>query len=436
MRATGSGFSACRGCLAGKIRTVVATVLLAAIMLPFPALAWDLSTIAQSLSADCWICDGVTVIGDIGLTSADAVFSAVSSGALQVAAILFALWGLALAASAFLPFRADPTLWNRGATRLLGFALLFSFLGEARMFWDYLFSPLIGLGMALTLGLQVASLSPDCGMPVLADGLAGAQAVLHAARCPLRAAQDLFVRGIVSGLAMVLGAGFSGWLDFMAVWSWPAHLIQALAGVGLSLVYLFGLVLFPFFFIDTVLRAVIVAMMAPLAALFWPFQSGRRVVGRAVEGLWLAALTLVFTAVASGLAAALIRKAFLHLDDGGGDWASLLSRLESGDLRLNIADQTYWMLLATGIVGIFMIRGARRMAASFGHASVSDFSGATSAVAVMAGWTARRAVGGADWVRAQAAVGRTGGRPTARPPLLRHVGGRAADGKDGAPPPA
>ncbi len=392
---------------------------LGGLMMSFAVAAWagDLQDVHARLSAGCWVCDGFAVIGDVGLDTAQRIFTAVSADAALLAGLLLALWGLVLAARTFLPFGIDKNLWNEGAARLLGFALLFCFLAGGEAFWDDVFVPIIATGVAISVRLFSALLPQSCPVAPFQAGLEGARQAMQSMDCPLAAVQDVFARGILTGLAMIIGAGLQSWLDLFAFWNWPARILQILAGEGLLAVYLFGFLLFPFFFIDALLRAVLIAMLAPAAILCWLFKATRRIAEKSLRGLWLSALTLVFSSVATGLVTTMLRRSFATIaiapapGAGGDDWSALIARLQSGDATLSLGDQAFWALLGIGIIAIFLIRGAQSMAAAFAGASAGEFSGGKSAGAVMAG------AGAFVLGRAAANVQRAGevsGRPSRR----------------------
>jgi hypothetical protein len=215
-------------------------------------------------------------------------------------------------------------------------------------------------------------------------------------RCPLALIEDVFTKGALTGVAMTLGATWHSWMDFVKIWTWPGQIVQALSGVVLALVYAFGFVMFPLFFVDAVLRAAIIAVIAPLAAALSLFPATRHVTGRALWDLAQSALTMVFASVAAGLASQGVAHVYTTLTTPDGsplsDWPTLIGELEAGRLKLSIFDQSYWAILAIGVITIFMIRGAARMAAALTGVSADNVSGARAGLAQLVGGGTRLTV--------------------------------------------
>jgi hypothetical protein len=312
---------------------------------------------------------------------------------LQLAALigmLMAIWLLFLAGRIFLPFGSEGNpalLWNQGVRKLFAFAVILGFLQSSQFFWDYLFMPIFSLGIGLSVQLLSQSSNLSCSVGPMGTGVAGAKAVLSSMGCPLTAIQDVYVRGLLTGVAMIFGVSWHHWMDFVKIWTWPGQFLQMLSGVVLCLVYAFGFVMFPLFFVDATLRAAILAILSPLAAALHLFSPTRPLTEQALWGLVQAALTMVFASVAAGLATQSVLFVYSSMTTSDGsrmtDWATLIGSLEAGDLKLSIFDQSYWSILAVGIVSIFMIRGAARMAAVLTGGSSGQFSGATAGLAVL-----------------------------------------------------
>ncbi len=415
-----------------------------AMLAPLPASAQMVQALSDTLVATCWACDTLDQITGTGVALGRQLFDLLAGEMRALVGLVMALWLLLFAGRAFLPFgpaAAAAALWNKGAKQLLRFALVLAALQGSDAFWDDLFVPVLSAGATLAARL-IAMAGGACAAP--SAGLDAATAVLQAMTCPLAGAQTQFSKGMVIGLAIVLGGGWHSLAEVLKVWQWPGQLVQILSGLALVAVYGFGFLVFPLLFLDTLLRAIIIAVVAPLALAGSLFRPTATITRKALWNLAQAAFTMIFAAIAVGIGTALLAVSYgrIATDDGTSlaDWPKLIEALESGNAKVGLFDQSYWMLLGVGVVLIFMLRQAGRMAAAFTGASAGDFSGAGSAIASMAGsaaWgvgaVAERAAGAVPVASLVTAVARRGGsdKPSgsaggARPPLAAAVAGPGA----------
>ncbi|PKU26309.1 hypothetical protein [Telmatospirillum siberiense] len=357
-----------------------------------PAMASDVEDLYGRLAGGCWACDVLLQSGTIGLDLAQQTFDAVAGQLASLLGMLMALWLLFLAGRIFLPFgpgEAPAALGNRGARKLAALALVLGFLQSSQLLWDYLFMPVFSTGTSLAVLLLSLSTGQSCPVVSIAPGIAGAEAALDGMRCPLSLIQDVFTRGMLTGVAMIMGAAWHSWLDFLKFWSWPAQILQMLSGVLMALVYAFGFLMFPLFFLDAVLRAAIITILAPFAAAFSLFSPTRKMTEKALWGLIQVALTMVFSAVATGLAVQGLAGIYATLPTSDGvppaGWPELIAALEAGRLQLSLAQRSYWTMLGMGVMALFMIRAAADMASALCGVSAGNFTGATAALAEMAG---------------------------------------------------
>jgi len=397
----------------GTLSLVLMTVVVPA------ASALEVQDLYGKLADGCWACDMLERTGAVGFDLAQQLFEGIAQQLSTVLGMLMAIWLLYFAGEIFLPFGfpgAPTHLWNQGARKLAVFAAILGFLHSGALFWDYLFMPMFSLGIGLSAQLLSVSSQQSCSVNGLGTGIDGAKAALESMRCPLSLIQDVFTRGMLTGVAMTQGASWQSWVDFVKIWTWPAHFLRMLSGALLALTYGFGFVMFPLFFIDTVLRGVIIAVLAPLVAVLSLFASTRRMLKRALWELAQSALTMVFASVAAGLATQSVVHFYASLRAADGrplsDWPALIGALEAGNLKLSFVDQSYWAILAIGLIAIFMVRSAARMAEALTGASAGNFSGATAGVAAMA----------ATGLWATAGVARRTGQPL-RTPLAASVAG-------------
>jgi hypothetical protein len=354
------------------------------------AFAQEAQNLYGKLAGDCWACDILSQAGAVGLDVAQQTFDAIARQLAAVLGMLMAIWLALLAGRFFLPFGTDqspPQLWNRAVRQVVAFAGVLAFLQSSDFFWDYLFMPIFSSGIGLSMRLLSQASQMTCSVNVVGTGVAGAKAALESVRCPLSSVQDVFTKGMLTGVAMTMGSGEQSWLNFIKIWNWPGQYLQMFSGVLLALIYAFGFLMFPLFFLDTVLRGAIIAIFSPLATVLAPFSGTRPLTVKAVWGLALSAITMIFTSVAAGLAMQCIAQSFATLNTSDGsslsDWSTLIGALESGSLKLSIVDQSFWMLLSTGFIAIYMVRGAARMAAALTGSPASAFSGATDGLASM-----------------------------------------------------
>jgi hypothetical protein len=365
----------------------------------------------QRLKGGCWSCEVLGRVADQGFRLARGSFGALSHDLSVLLGLSMALWILVWAVGLMAPV-TGARLGNQGAVRLASFALVAALLDRWSFFWEYGVVPVIGgtawlAAIMLGTGLGVACPAVGGG----SDGIAGAIGQLT---CPLAGIQDVFSRGMLTGLAMISGAGWHGWIDLLKIWSWPGRLLQVGAGVCLATVYAAGFLLFPLFLADALLGLAIIAVLAPpllVAALFAPV---RRLAVRAVAVAARSSLSVGLAALTTGLAATMVGRALAALGgDGAGkaDWPALIQGLEQGSLKLSLVDGAFWAVLGVGILAIVMIRSARAMAASLIDGA-SGLNGAAleggallgGAAAAATGWLITRISGDVEPAR-QRAVG-------------------------------
>jgi hypothetical protein len=411
-------------------RAAVATLAAVAVWLAAgPAGAGDVLTWAGRLMSGCWSCDALSTLVGIGLHFAETAFTLLAGQVATLLGLLMAIWLLLFAGGTFLPFGLDGgagAFWNRGGRKLAQFALVLGLLQGSHALWGYLFIPVMSAGMAFSSavvtmtdpfevtegtsetgpgGERVPSYCSDRASPP-EDSVDGAIGVMSRMNCSLATIQSQFGKGVLIGVAQVVGAARGGDV---------ATLICAiLGGLVLILVYFGGLVLFPIFMIDVVMRVTIVTAISPLALAAWLFQPTRRFAEKAAWQIVQAALTLVFISIVGGLAKATLAHVFSHLSLNGEaaaakNWASLIEMLESQHtvtgqpFFIDLTTMTFYQLLGIGVILLFMLRQAGRMAADFTGAGGGDFSGALAGVASAAGATgmavdmvANRQGGGTD----------------------------------------
>jgi hypothetical protein len=358
----------------------------------------DVQELYAALSGGCWSCDAFDRMTDIGLGLADQAFAGLCQPTSALLGLILAIWLVWLAGRFLLPFApqgATGSLANQGAKRIFWFAVVLAFLQGSQAFWDYVFLPVMAAGVGVAALLASAAPGLSCVFHVPGWGVEGAKAAMKGMDCALQAIQDGFAKGMLTGVAMILGAGWHSWTDFLKVWDWPEQILQALSGLLLAGVHAFGFLLFPLLLIDALLRATIMAVISPLALAASLFRPTARIARKALGNLAQAAFTATFAAVMAtiGSAAQTLVYSALPTADGPGlaDWDGLIGSLESGALRLSLVDQAYWILLVLGVLVIFMVRNAGKVAAEFAEVARGTFSGATRGVAVLAGASVRAA---------------------------------------------
>ncbi|MDR3439226.1 type IV secretion system protein [Telmatospirillum sp.] len=376
------------------------------------AFAGDVLDWATSLMNGCWSCDAVGTIVQIGLGFAEQSFTAIAGQTANLLGLLMAIWILFFAASLFLPFGPEGAvggLWNKGAKKLFQFAVVLAFLQGSQAIWGYIFIPVMSSGMgfskaivSLTDPYEVTNGTSETG-PSSTDGTAtycaeqsggavdgvdGAIAVMNQMKCPLATIQSQFGKGMLIGVAQTIGAVNHGDI---------AGIVCAIVG-GLVLigVYFFGLVMFPIFLIDVLMRVTIVTAISPIALAAWLFEPTRRIAEKALWQIVHAALTLVFVSIVGGIGKATLSYVFSHLSlngvaAGARDWKSLIQMLEDQSngngqsFYIDLTTMAFYQLLGVGVILIFMLRQAGKMAAEFSGAGGGDFSGAMAGVAATAG---------------------------------------------------
>jgi hypothetical protein len=399
-----------------------------------------------NLFQGCWACGAFNTIGAIGLDFADKVFSQLASGMTILIGLFMAMWVLYFAAKLFLPFGAPGAgHWNMGAGKVMKLIFVLAFLQTSGPFWDYIFTPILstGLGIASQLasatdvyegdfgassgvpgGSSTASGVTDyCKGPIPAPTISGLSAsaqqgltALEQMDCPLSKMQGQFGKGILIGVAVIGQMGCSkSWLPNVI----PSNgaIAVLLAGLVLIGVYLFGFLVFPFLLIDVLARIILVAATSPLAIASILFKQTSRIAERSIWSLIQAGMTLMFGATIAGIGKALIAYILKQMSTTGGpnltDWKSLQSSLEnscSQGFNVDFSTASFYMLVGTGIITIFMMRRAGALASELTGAAHGG-SGAQAGVAAMAGAAAGLAGKAAQFAYQQAIGGPRSNKP-------------------------
>jgi hypothetical protein len=374
-----------------------------------PARAGDVLDWANKVMTSCWSCGTLNQIMNVGLNLAEQAFTALASQTANLLGLLMAIWILFFAAKMFLPFGLEgdaSSLWNRGAKKLLQFAVVLAFLQSSQSFWNYIFIPMMSAGMQISntivtlsnpyeaangtseTGPSGSASNPNCSAGTDGQGVTGAMAVMAQMNCPLATVQSQFAKGMFVGIAQIYGSAAHS-SDVRYVCSVVGGLVQ----IG---VFFFGMVLYPIFMIEVIMRVTIVTVLAPVALAASMFEPTRRISEKAAWQIGQAALTLVFVSIVAGIAKATLAYVFSNLTVDGApagatDWASLITMLENQktagnqDFHIDLTTMAFYELLGVGVIMLFMLRQAPRMAAEFTGASGGDFSGALAGVAALAG---------------------------------------------------
>jgi len=372
-----------------------------------------------NLFQGCWACGAFNTIGAIGLDFADKAFSQLASGMTILIGLFMALWVLYFAAKLFLPFGPPgATHWNMGAGKLMKLIFVLAFLQTSGPFWDYIFTPILSTGLGIASQLATAadgyesnfgtsSGVPDgsatsngttnyCTGPIPATKITGLSAsaqqgltALEQMDCPLSKMQSQFGKGIMIGVAVIGQMGCSkSWLPNIL----PSNGAMAFlaAGIVLIVVYLFGFLVFPFLLIDVLAKIILVAATSPLAIASILFKPTARIAERAVWSLLHAGLTLMFGAAIAGIGKAMIAYILQQMSTSGGptltDWSSLQSSLEnscSQGFNVDFSTASFYMLVGTGIITIFMMRRAGALASELTGAAHGGTGAQTGLAAIV-----------------------------------------------------
>jgi hypothetical protein len=382
------------------------------------------SSTAQLLAGlfqGCWACGAFNTVGAIGLDFADKAFSQLASGMTILIGLFMALWVLYFAAKLFLPFGPPGAAhWNMGAGKVMKLIFVLAFLQTSGPFWDYIFTPILSTGLGIASQLATATDSYErnfgasggvpggsgasngatdyCAGPIPATQITGLSAsaqqgltALEQMDCPLSKMQGQFGKGIMIGVAVIGQMGCSkSWLPNIL----PSNSAIAFLAAGLVLivVYLFGFLVFPFLLIDVLAKIILVAATSPLAIASILFKPTARIAERAVWSLLHAGLTLMFGAATAGIGKALIAYILQQMSTNGGptltDWSSLQSSLENScaqGFNVDFSTASFYMLVGTGIITIFMMRRAGALATELTGAAQGGTGAQTGLAAIVGG---------------------------------------------------
>ncbi len=327
----------------------------------------------------------------IGLDFADKVYSNLASGMTILVGLGMALWILVFAARLLLPFGPPPASghWNAGAVKLFKCAVVLAFLAGSGAFWDYVFTPIlsVGLGIASQLTVQSdeyeAKYATTGGVPGAGtSGTAGTTGTVDYCQgsipapsitlsaavqpaftafqqidCPLSHIQGEYGKGIMIGVAVMEQTACKQNLVSFIFGSRSA-LGVFVAGLILIIAYLWGFLVFPLLLIDSMARVILVAALSPLAVASILFKQTTRIAERSVWSLIQCGFTLMFGAAAAGLGKALIAYVLSDMVNTPGapkltDWSSLGNTLENACTNGFVVDFTtssFYMLLGTAII--------------------------------------------------------------------------------------
>jgi len=371
------------------------------------------SQLVSGVFQGCWACGAFNTIGAIGLGLADSVFSQLASGMTILIGLFMALWILFFAAKLFLPFGSPGSShWNMGAAKLLKLIFVLAFLQTSGPFWDYIFTPIMsaGLGLASVLATSTdiyettfatsgdipnggfdycKSPAPDTGVPNLSDTVKQGVTALEQMDCPLSRIQSQFGKGIMIGVATIGEMGCQDQTLLSNLIPTKAAIARLTAGVILIGVFLFGFLMFPFLLIDVLARVILVAAMSPLAIAAILFKPTARIAERAVWSLLQAGITLMFGAAIAGIGKALLAYILQKMSKNGAqltDWSSFQSTLEnscSAGFNVDFGTASFYMLVGTAIITIFMMRRASSLAADL--TGIAGGTGAQAGFAALAG---------------------------------------------------
>jgi hypothetical protein len=380
-----------------------------------PAQAGDVLDWATNMMSGCWSCDTLGQLIKIGLAFAEQAFVALAGETTNLLGLLVAIWVLFFAAKMFLPFGLESQaggLWNKGAKKLLQFAVVLAFLQGSQAFWGYIFIPIMSSGMAFSKTIVTLSDSfeitngaaetgPNGAATVQSycsdatgsagDNVDGAVAIMTQMNCPLATIQSQFGKGMLIGIAQIVGAIKQ---DHLAT-----TICSIFGGLFLIGVYFFGLLMFPIFLIDVVMRLTVMTTIAPIALMASLFDPTKKLAQKVLWQVAHAALTLVFVSIVGGIGKATLAYMFSNLTidgvaAGARDWNGLIQMLENQktatgtDFYIDLTTMAFYQILGVGVILIFMLRQAGKMAGEFTGAGGGDFSGALAGAAAMVGGAA------------------------------------------------
>lgn len=377
-----------------------------------PAGSTTTGQLLARLFQGCWACGVYNTIGAIGINFADSVYGQVAQDMTILIGLFTALWILAFAAKLFLPFgHPGATHWNQGATKLMKLAMVLAFLSGSGPFWNYVFTPVMAtsLGIAADLANAADSFETNwggsreappsgtidyCAPPpppvtgvILTDDTAPAVAALEQMDCPMSRMQGEFGKGIMIGVAGVaqLGCPNSQTLGFIPTTSAVVNLVS---GCILILAFGFGFMTFPFLLFDVLMRVMLVVATSPIAVASVLFKPTARIGERALWSLAQCGLTMMFGAAVAGIGKAMMAYVMSILPSGAKllSWSDLTGAIEnscSANFSADFTSASFYMLIGTAMLMIFMMRRASSLAAELTGAR--DGAGAREAVAAAAG---------------------------------------------------
>ena len=395
----------------------------------------DPGTSTAQLIADlfqgCWSCGALNIVGAIGLSFADSVFSQLAGGMTVLIGSFMALWVLWFAAKLFLPLGSPGAgHWNMGAAKLLKLMAVLAFLQTSGPFWNYVFIPILsaGLGMASQLAAATDGFEAGFGAPggvpagngsnvtdycagspapldprlTLSDNAKDAFSALEQMDCPLSRMQGAYAKGIMIGAATI------GQMDCdPETGMWGPTLLPSMhalasfaAGTVVVGVFLWGFLVFPFLLIDVLTRVILVAATSPLAIAATLFRPTSKIAERSVWTLLQCGLTLMFGAAVAGVSKALIAYILAQMSTNGvslTDWQGLGDTMEHACAKgfsVGFSTASFYMLVGTAFITIYMMRRAGSLAAEL--TGVSGGTGAQAAIATLAGAAAGAAGRGAQ----------------------------------------
>ena len=216
--------------------------------------------------------------------------------------------------------------------------------------------------------------------------------------CPLSKIQSQFAKGMVIGVAVME----QGICPDMSILPDLKGIGYFFSGILMIIAFLFGYLAFPFLLVDVVMRVSLVAATSPLLIAASLFKSTAKMTQRGIWSLVQCSLTLVFGTAVGGIGKAVIAYILANLPSTGSQqsttggtqqfnsWQTLTQALEnpcSAGLSIGFTSGSYYMLIGTAIILIFMMRRASHLASEI-TGIASDGVGAQAGVAFLVGQAA------------------------------------------------
>ncbi len=324
----------------------------------------------------CIPCEVITKVILITNDLGQKVYDSVRAGILALLGVGLALWILFNVAKLLFPFTplgSAAQINNMVANRVFITILVGTFLLSFANFWNYLYTPVIGTGMAYTnavmtqsaeiagLQNQILNNNDEC-RNAFAQGLGAADGSAERLATHMNCLINNMTGTIGIGLDIAFALVDKSNFNLSQIGQFLANIVPALL-----IAWTYGkiLIFFPFRIVDIVLRWGVFVILSPLIVAAFAFPATRSFTLKGLQGIVEGTFELLMIAVLIALAAASITAVAANNNGGNGDLNLFYEAIKQSKIDFDLLTPTFWGIYLTGWITDVMIGKARVLAKAF-----------------------------------------------------------------------